>query len=63
MPRYDMKCAKCDFIEEVWRSMNDDKKVECPSCKLGNMDIIISGGSGFNFKGAGFYETDYRMKK
>lgn len=34
----------------------------CPQCK-GKVQRIISGGSGFIFKGSGFYITDYRKKE
>lgn len=37
MPRYEMKCEKCDEVYDVWSSMASKESsvasAECPSCK------------------------------
>ncbi len=59
MPTYVYKCRDCGHEFEEFQSMTDSPLETCPSCN-GYVERIISGGSGFLFKGAGFYITDYR---
>lgn len=61
MPIYDYKCKECNVEFEELQSINDEPIKECPSCK-GEVERLISGGSGFIFKGGGFYSTDYKPK-
>lgn len=41
--------------------MSDDPITVCPKCG-GETHRLISGGTGFIFKGSGFYTTDYKHK-
>lgn len=61
MPNYDYKCETCDHQFEVFQSMNDPKLTDCPlaNCE-GSVKRLLGTGGGIIFKGAGFYETDYR---
>ena len=61
MPNYDYKCETCGHQFEVFQSMNDDKLTDCPleECD-GSVKRLLGTGGGIIFKGAGFYETDYR---
>ncbi|MDA7506026.1 zinc ribbon domain-containing protein [Akkermansiaceae bacterium] len=61
MPNYDYKCQKCEHIFEVFQSMNDAKLTDCPQegCD-GEVKRLLGTGAGLIFKGAGFYQTDYR---
>jgi putative FmdB family regulatory protein len=61
MPRYDYECQKCGGRFEVFQSMNDAKLTECrdPACG-GLVKRLLGTGGGIIFKGAGFYQTDYR---
>ncbi len=47
--------------------MKDEPIIYCNQCrnvgKQVQMDRVISGGCGIIFKGSGFYETDYKVKK
>ena len=63
MPNYDYLCQKCDRVFEVFQSMNDDKLTDCPEegCD-GSVKRLLGTGAGLIFKGAGFYETDYRSE-
>lgn len=61
MPNYDYECQKCGKRFEVFQSMNDPKLTDCPqeSCD-GEVKRLLGTGGGIIFKGAGFYQTDYR---
>ena len=43
--------------------MSADPFTDCPECKKDSLRRIISGGTGFSFKGSGYYLTDYKDKK
>jgi putative FmdB family regulatory protein len=47
---------------ESFQSMMDPPLQACPSCH-GQLQRIITGGSGLIFKGSGFYITDYSKKR
>jgi putative FmdB family regulatory protein len=61
MPTYDYECRKCGNRFEVFQSMNDAKLTDCPAetCD-GEVKRLLGTGGGIIFKGAGFYQTDYR---
>ncbi len=59
MPTYEYKCPAGHSFEKFFPTMNDQRRVKCPTCgKLA--DRQISGGAGLVFKGSGFYITDYK---
>jgi len=45
---------------EIFHSMTEDARTECPECKEPELIRLISAGGAVLFKGSGFYETDYR---
>lgn len=70
MPLYQYKCLECKFITEAVRNIidrnnkliiscnnEDNKEEEKKECLL---DYKISTPSNPQFKGSGFYETDYK---
>lgn len=61
MPTYEYECQKCGHPFEAVQSMKDPHLTDCPQegCE-GPVKRKISLGSGFIFKGNGFYITDYR---
>ncbi|MBX7208308.1 MAG: zinc ribbon domain-containing protein [Verrucomicrobiaceae bacterium] len=61
MPTYEYECQKCGHHFEAVQSMKDPHLKDCPQqdCE-GPVKRRISLGSGFIFKGSGFYITDYR---
>ncbi len=61
MPNYDYECEKCEKRFEVFQGMNDAKLTDCPqpAC-AGKVKRLLGTGGGILFKGAGFYQTDYR---
>jgi len=46
---------------ESFQSIVDPPLQYCPSCH-GELQRVITGGSGLIFKGSGFYITDYARK-
>ncbi|HYT82897.1 MAG TPA: zinc ribbon domain-containing protein [Gemmatimonadales bacterium] len=59
MPTYEYKCPAGHAFERFYRTMNNQRRVKCPTCgKLA--ERLISGGGGLVFKGSGFYITDYK---
>ncbi len=62
MPTYDYQCQACKHEFEAFQSMKDASLKKCPKCGKLKLKRIIGGGAGIVFKGAGFYQTDYRSK-
>ena len=62
MPTYDYQCSGCGQAFEVFQRMSDEPVSNCPDCGA-PARRRISGGSGFIFKGDGFYITDHRSKE
>lgn len=61
MPTYDYQCEKCGHRFEVFQSMKDAKLEDCPQEECdGKVKRLLGTGAGLIFKGAGFYQTDYR---
>jgi putative FmdB family regulatory protein len=57
MPLYEYECAKCGEKIEVIRSFADPPLTVCPNCG-GALKKLLSSPA-FQFKGSGFYLTDY----
>ena len=61
MPTYEYECQGCGHQFEARQSMKDAHLTDCPVAECaGPVKRKISMGSGFIFKGSGFYITDYR---
>ena len=61
MPTYDYQCQTCGHEFEARQSMKDPHLTDCPVADCaGPVKRKIGLGSGFIFKGNGFYITDYR---
>ncbi|MFN0278673.1 MAG: FmdB family zinc ribbon protein [Pyrinomonadaceae bacterium] len=61
MPIYEYKCQQCGLQFEKRQSVSDEPLTTCEKCH-GKLDKQWSL-SGFQFKGAGWYVTDYAEKK
>jgi putative FmdB family regulatory protein len=59
MLTYEYKCRDCGEKFDESQKITDPPLTRCPACG-GNVDRLISGGSGMLFKGSGFHVTDYR---
>ncbi len=60
MPTYDYECRACGEKLEIFHSMTEVARKKCPKCGKSKLERMIGAGSGFIFKGTGFYITDYR---
>jgi putative FmdB family regulatory protein len=61
MPIYEYKCQQCGLQFEKRQSVSDEPLTTCEKCH-GKLEKQWSL-SGFQFKGAGWYVTDYAGKK
>ena len=57
MPIYEYRCSKCGDVFEVRQKFADAPLTVHEGCG-GTVERLISA-SGFNFKGTGWYVTDY----
>lgn len=58
MPLYEYKCAKCDEVIEVIQKFSDTPLTVHDSC--GGALERLFGKPALQFKGSGFYITDYK---
>lgn len=57
MPIYEFECRKCKSHLEVFQKMSDKPPVKCRKCG-GRLEKLVSA-SAIQFKGSGWYVTDY----
>ena len=57
MPMYEYHCSKCGHQFEVIQKFSDRLKTKCPKCG-GLLEKLLSAPA-IQFKGAGWYVTDY----
>ena len=62
MPTYKYHCKGCDGYFSYFQNMSEPPKNKCEDCG-GNIERVITGGTGLIFKGSGFYLTDYSKQK
>ena len=60
MPIYEFRCKKCSNQIEVIQKMSDKPPTRCKNCG-GRLEKMISQ-TAFQFKGEGWYVTDYARK-
>lgn len=61
MPLYEYQCLTCGKKTELLQAMSDPPLAVCPECG-GEVKKLISSPA-FQFKGTGWYVTDYAGKK
>jgi putative FmdB family regulatory protein len=61
MPIYEYECLQCGKRTEVLQRMGEGPIAACPACG-GEVKKLISSPA-FQFKGSGWYVTDYGGKK
>src|SRR6516162_5142222 len=62
MPTYDYVCDACNHSFELFHSIKDEPKKQCPECGKKKLRRLIGPGAAIVFKGSGFYITDYRSE-
>jgi putative FmdB family regulatory protein len=60
MPIYEFECRKCKAKLEVYQKMDDKQPTKCQKCG-GRLDRLQSAPA-IQFKGSGWYVTDYAGK-
>ncbi|HEY6842867.1 MAG TPA: FmdB family zinc ribbon protein [Thermoanaerobaculia bacterium] len=60
MPLYEYQCTKCGERTEILQKISDPPYSHCPKCG-GDMKKLLSPPA-IQFKGSGFYKTDYASK-
>ena len=61
MPLYEYLCEACEHRFEMIRRFSDDPIAICPSCGQGPVVKLLSSPA-IQFKGSGWYITDYARK-
>ena len=61
MPLYEYQCDACGARFELIRKFSDPPVETCPTCGAGPVQKLVSSPA-FQFKGSGWYITDYARK-
>jgi len=61
MPLYEYRCENCGHQFEKIQRFSDDPITVCPSCGTGPVVKLLSSPA-IQFKGSGWYITDYARK-
>ena len=61
MPLYEYQCTQCNERSEILRKLGDPPYTHCPKC--GGEVKKLHSSPAIQFKGSGFYKTDYATKK
>jgi putative FmdB family regulatory protein len=60
LPLYEYRCRKCGAVVEKIQKFSDPPLVKCQKCG-GRLEKLVSA-SAIQFKGSGWYVTDYGRK-
>ena len=60
MPLYEYECTECGRLTEMLQRLSDPPLAQCPACG-GAVRKLLSAPA-FQFKGSGWYVTDYARK-
>jgi putative FmdB family regulatory protein len=61
MPLYEYECDQCHHRFERIQKFSDPPVETCPKCEQGRVKKLLSSPA-IQFKGSGFYITDYARK-
>ncbi|MFH1941516.1 MAG: FmdB family zinc ribbon protein [bacterium] len=62
MPTYEYECTTCKHRFTQFQNMNDDPVKTCSRC-AGSVRRLITGGTGFLFKGSHSYASDSQFRE
>lgn len=62
MPIYEYRCKKCGYVFERMQKFSDPHPTDCPDCKAKNSVEQLLSAPAVQFKGSGWYVTDYAKK-
>lgn len=60
MPIYEYECTKCKSHTEAFQKLSDKPLTKCKKCR-GRLEKVLSAPA-IQFKGSGWYVTDYASK-
>jgi putative FmdB family regulatory protein len=63
MPTYSYLCCNCEHTFTNFTSISNRNISECPKCGNKSNTRLVDSGSGFIFKGEGFYATDKKNRE
>ena len=61
MPLYEYQCKACKHVFEKIQKFSDPLVTKCPKCGKDEVEQMLSAPA-IQFKGAGWYVTDYAKK-
>ena len=61
MPLFEYQCTQCHERTEILQKFTDPPYARCPKC--GGEVKKLHSSPAIQFKGSGFYKTDYATKK
>lgn len=61
MPIYEYECSNCQHHFDLIQKISDVPAEECPQCFKNTAKRLISA-AGFQLKGSGWYQTDFKNK-
>lgn len=62
MPIYEFQCKKCGHRFERMLKMTAEHPTDCPHCRAKNTVVQLLSAPAVQFKGSGWYVTDYAKK-
>ncbi len=61
MPIYEYECQNCNHQFDLIQKMSEEPVKQCPKC-FKNTAVRMISAAGFQLKGAGWYQTDFKDK-
>ncbi len=61
MPIYEFECGRCGYQFEKLQKLSDPPPTQCPKCGHRKVSQLLSAPA-IQFKGTGWYVTDYARK-
>lgn len=61
MPIYEYECTSCHHHFDLIQKINEEPATTCPECAKNSLVKLVSA-AGFQLKGTGWYETDFKNK-
>ena len=60
MPIYEYQCGACSHRFERIQGIDEAAPEQCPACGVLHRTARLISSSGFQLKGTGWYESDYK---
>lgn len=61
MPIYEYTCTSCHHSFDLMQKINEEPAELCPQCSKNTLVKLVSA-AGFQLKGTGWYQTDFKNK-